>query len=84
VLLVVFVGLDRAPKGTVHLHSHLIATAELYAKPILGIRESDVVFSAASSFSPTASATRSPFRSRSARRRFSWPNGRHQMQFSKD
>src|SRR5438552_18329972 len=39
-----------APKGTVHLHSHLIATAELYAKPILGIRESDTVFSAAKLF----------------------------------
>ena len=40
-------GSTGAPKGTVHLHSHLIYTAELYAKPILGIRESDVVFSAA-------------------------------------
>src|SRR5580765_1258577 len=43
-------GATGAPKGTVHLHSHLIATAELYAKPILGIRESDVVFSAAKLF----------------------------------
>src|SRR5947207_1267276 len=43
-------GPTGAPKGTVHLHSHLIATAELYAKPILGIRESDVVFSAAKLF----------------------------------
>ena len=43
-------GSTGAPKGTVHLHSHLIATAELYAKPILGIRESDVVFSAAKLF----------------------------------
>jgi benzoate-CoA ligase len=43
-------GSTGAPKGTVHLHSHLIATAELYAKPILGIREADVVFSAAKLF----------------------------------
>jgi len=43
-------GSTGAPKGTVHLHSHLIATAELYAKPILGIRESDVAFSAAKLF----------------------------------
>src|SRR5262249_51117646 len=43
-------GSTGAPKGTVHLHSHLIATAELYAKPILGIRESDVVLSAAKLF----------------------------------
>jgi benzoate-CoA ligase len=43
-------GSTGAPKGTVHLHSHLIATAELYARPVLGIRESDVVFSAAKLF----------------------------------
>jgi benzoate-CoA ligase len=43
-------GSTGAPKGTVHLHSHLIMTAELYAKPVLGIRESDVVFSAAKLF----------------------------------
>ena len=43
-------GSTGAPKGTVHLHSHLIATADLYAKPILGIREADVVFSAAKLF----------------------------------
>jgi benzoate-CoA ligase len=43
-------GSTGAPKGTVHLHSHLIATAGLYAKPILGIRESDVAFSAAKLF----------------------------------
>jgi len=43
-------GSTGAPKGTVHLHSHLIATAELYAKPVLGIREPDVVFSAAKLF----------------------------------
>jgi benzoate-CoA ligase len=43
-------GSTGKPKGTVHLHSHLIATADLYAKPVLGIRESDVVFSAAKLF----------------------------------
>ena len=43
-------GSTGAPKGTVHLHSHLMATAELYAQPVLGIREADVVFSAAKLF----------------------------------
>jgi benzoate-CoA ligase len=43
-------GSTGKPKGTVHLHSHLILTAELYAKPVLGIRESDLVFSAAKLF----------------------------------
>ncbi len=43
-------GSTGAPKGVVHLHSHLNLTAELYAKPILGIREDDVVYSAAKLF----------------------------------
>ncbi len=43
-------GSTGAPKGTVHLHSHLIQTAELYGKGVLGISESDVVFSAAKLF----------------------------------
>jgi benzoate-CoA ligase len=43
-------GSTGAPKGTIHLHSHLIRTAELYARPVLGINESDVVFSAAKLF----------------------------------
>ena len=43
-------GSTGAPKGTVHLHSHLIRTAELYARPVLGISERDVVFSAAKLF----------------------------------
>ncbi len=43
-------GSTGTPKGAVHLQSHLTLTAELYAKPILGIRESDVVFSAAKLF----------------------------------
>ena len=43
-------GSTGAPKGTVHIHSSPIQTAELYAQPILGIRESDLVFSAAKLF----------------------------------
>ncbi|MCK9258950.1 MAG: benzoate-CoA ligase family protein [Azoarcus sp.] len=43
-------GSTGAPKGTVHIHSSLIQTAELYARPILGINETDVVFSAAKLF----------------------------------
>jgi len=43
-------GSTGTPKGTVHLHSHLIQTAELYGRAVLGIRESDVVFSAAKLF----------------------------------
>jgi benzoate-CoA ligase len=43
-------GSTGTPKGVVHCHSHLILTAELYAKPILGITERDVVFSAAKLF----------------------------------
>ncbi len=43
-------GSTGTPKGAVHIHSSLIQTAELYAKPILGICESDIVFSAAKLF----------------------------------
>jgi benzoate-CoA ligase len=43
-------GSTGAPKGTVHLHSHLIQTAELYGRGVLGIRHSDVVYSAAKLF----------------------------------
>lgn len=43
-------GSTGAPKGTVHVHSSLIHTAELYARPVLGIREHDVIFSAAKLF----------------------------------
>ena len=43
-------GSTGVPKGTVHIHSSLVQTAELYARPVLGIRESDVVFSAAKLF----------------------------------
>jgi benzoate-CoA ligase len=43
-------GSTGNPKGTVHIHSSLLQTAELYAVPVLGIVESDVVFSAAKLF----------------------------------
>jgi benzoate-CoA ligase family protein len=43
-------GSTGRPKGAVHLHSHLIHTAELYGKSVLGMREDDVVFSAAKLF----------------------------------
>ena len=43
-------GSTGTPKGTVHIQSSLIQTAELYARPVLGIREDDVVFSAAKLF----------------------------------
>ena len=43
-------GSTGAPKGTVHIQSSLIQTAELYARPVLGLREDDVVFSAAKLF----------------------------------
>ena len=43
-------GSTGMPKGTVHVHSGMIVTAELYARPILGISEKDIVFSAAKLF----------------------------------
>ncbi|MEP6608216.1 MAG: benzoate-CoA ligase family protein [Burkholderiaceae bacterium] len=43
-------GSTGRPKGTVHTHANLYWTAELYGKPVLGIRDSDVVFSAAKLF----------------------------------
>ena len=43
-------GSTGMPKGTVHLHSHLMQTAELYGRGVLGIVESDVVYSAAKLF----------------------------------
>ncbi|HEY3908376.1 MAG TPA: benzoate-CoA ligase family protein [Stellaceae bacterium] len=43
-------GSTGRPKGTVHVHSSLMQTAECYAIPVLGIAESDVVFSAAKLF----------------------------------
>ena len=43
-------GSTGKPKGTVHTHANLYWTAELYGKPIMGVREDDVVFSAAKLF----------------------------------
>ena len=43
-------GSTGMPKGTVHAHSSMIQTAELYAQGVLGIKETDVVFSAAKLF----------------------------------
>ena len=43
-------GSTGSPKGTIHLHASLIQTAELYARPIVGLCEEDVVFSAAKFF----------------------------------
>ena len=43
-------GSTGMPKGTVHVHSGMVVTAELYARPVLGLSERDVVFSAAKLF----------------------------------
>ncbi|MDP4594327.1 MAG: benzoate-CoA ligase family protein [Beijerinckiaceae bacterium] len=43
-------GSTGRPKGTRHIHSSPMATADLYAKGVLGIREDDVCFSAAKLF----------------------------------
>jgi benzoate-CoA ligase family protein len=43
-------GSTGSPKGTVHLHRSPMTTAILYAERILGLREDDVVFSAAKLF----------------------------------
>lgn len=43
-------GSTGAPKGAVHLHSHLMRTAALYGRGVLGIRENDIVYSAAKLF----------------------------------
>jgi len=43
-------GSTGPPKGTVHIHTSLVRTAELYAVPVIGIAESDVTFSAAKLF----------------------------------
>ena len=40
-------GSTGQPKGTVHTHANLWWTAELYARPVLGLTERDVCFSAA-------------------------------------
>jgi benzoate-CoA ligase len=43
-------GSTGRPKGAVHTHANLCWTAELYGRAVLGLRESDVVFSAAKLF----------------------------------
>ncbi len=43
-------GSTGKPKGTVHVHTSLVHTAELFAQAVLGFAESDVVFSAAKLF----------------------------------
>jgi 4-hydroxybenzoate-CoA ligase len=43
-------GSTGSPKGVRHLHASLAATAETYAKQVLGIREDDVCLSAAKLF----------------------------------
>ncbi len=43
-------GSTGTPKGAMHLHAHLMRTYDHYAKGVLGIREDDVVFSAAKLF----------------------------------
>jgi benzoate-CoA ligase len=43
-------GSTGAPKGTVHTQANLYWTAELYGKAVLGLREDDLVFSAAKLF----------------------------------
>jgi benzoate-CoA ligase len=43
-------GSTGLPKGCVHTHANLYWTAELYGKPVAGMREDDVVFSAAKLF----------------------------------
>jgi 4-hydroxybenzoate-CoA ligase len=43
-------GSTGEPKGTRHIHSSLMATAKLYGQNVLGIREDDLVYSAAKIF----------------------------------
>jgi benzoate-CoA ligase len=43
-------GSTGMPKGTVHVQTSMIRTAELYGRPIVGIQEQDTVFSAAKLF----------------------------------
>ncbi|MEY2654064.1 MAG: hypothetical protein RLZZ524_1092, partial [Pseudomonadota bacterium] len=43
-------GSTGRPKGTLHSHANPYWTAELYAKPVLGLSERDVCFSAAKLF----------------------------------
>jgi benzoate-CoA ligase len=43
-------GSTGRPKGTVHIHSSLVQTAELYAIPVMCIAETDIVYSVAKLF----------------------------------
>ena len=43
-------GSTGNPKGVKHLHRNIVCTAETYGKGVLGIRENDVVYSAAKLF----------------------------------
>lgn len=43
-------GSTGNPKGTVHIHSSMINTAELYGRNVIGITEDDLIFSAAKLF----------------------------------
>jgi len=43
-------GSTGRPKGTVHTQANLYWTAELYARPVLGLTDKDTVFSAAKLF----------------------------------
>jgi benzoate-CoA ligase len=43
-------GSTGMPKGTVHVHSSMRLTAELYAQGVLGLKDTDVCFSAAKFF----------------------------------
>jgi 4-hydroxybenzoate-CoA ligase len=43
-------GSTGAPKGTKHIHSSLMYTAKTYADQVLGMKESDVIYSAAKLF----------------------------------
>ena len=43
-------GTTGFPKGTIHLHHDMIVEADLYARQVLGVNESDVSFSVAKLF----------------------------------
>ncbi|HET9596884.1 MAG TPA: benzoate-CoA ligase family protein [Anaeromyxobacteraceae bacterium] len=43
-------GSTGRPKGVVHRHRDMVATSELFGRGVLGLREDDVVFSAAKLF----------------------------------
>jgi benzoate-CoA ligase len=43
-------GSTGTPKAAIHLHAHLMRTAALYAAGVLGLRDDDVVYSAAKLF----------------------------------